>query len=190
MGLDRRYDLTACVPFSSFLSDMKSDPNPSSTARKQWIKWKSTLVNRWKKNGVALYTPSEVRLIVWANPEARATWAPFLPSALPLRSSSRESCLTADEPAALVGDMFGHDGGSSWSGFASSPARESQSNSLECYQLRWISSLLIRPSYRRRLPDLCPSFQRHLTPACWTLPHLDHTLNQLLRTCCKPLCKT
>ena len=63
----RLYEPSSCQPCQTFLADMRQDPSPSSLARKTWVKWNRTLVNRWKKNNVALYSPSNVRMLLWAD---------------------------------------------------------------------------------------------------------------------------
>ena len=63
----RLYDPTPCTPCQTFLADMQQNPSASSLASKTWMKWNRTLVNRWKKNNVALYSPSNVRMLIWAD---------------------------------------------------------------------------------------------------------------------------
>ena len=75
----RRYDPSNCVPCLAFLSAMKTDPDPASVARRTWLKWNRTLVNQWKKNYVALYTPRNVQLLLWADPATLAKYAFHLP---------------------------------------------------------------------------------------------------------------
>ena len=103
---------------------MRQDPSPSSLARKTCVKWNGTLVNRWKKNNVALYnlySPSNVRMLLWADAALFSSYEAVLPPAPPARSTSRESLLSAGRPVtspAIPGDDGGdQDRGSPWSGF-------------------------------------------------------------------------
>ena len=113
--------LATCQPCQTFLADMRQDPSPSSLARKTWVKWNRTLVNRWKKNNVALYSPSNVRMLLWADAALFSSYEAVLPPAPPARSTSRESLLSAGRPVtspAIPGDDGGdQDRGSPWSGF-------------------------------------------------------------------------
>ena len=117
----RLYEPSSCQPCQTFLTDMRQDPSPSSLARKTWVKWNRTLVNRWKKNNVALYSPSNVRMLLWADAALFSSYEAVLPPAPPSRSTSRESLLSAGKPAtspAIPGDDDGEqDRGSPWSGF-------------------------------------------------------------------------
>ena len=100
---------------------MRQDPSPSSLARKTWVKWNRTLVNRWKKNNVALYSPSNVRMLLWADATLFSSYEAVLPPAPPARSASRESLLLAGRsvtsPAIPGEDGGDQDRGSPWSGF-------------------------------------------------------------------------
>ena len=117
----RLYEPSSCQPCQTFLTDMRQDPAPSSLARKTWVKWNRTLVNRWKKNNVALYSPSNVRMLLWADAALFSSYEAVLPPAPPSRSTSRESLLSAGKPAtssAIPGeDGDEQDRGSPWSGF-------------------------------------------------------------------------
>ena len=94
----RLYEPSSCQPCQTFLSDMLQDPAPSSLARKTWVKWNRTMVNRWKKNNVALYSPSNVRMLLWADAALFSSYEAVLPPAPPSRSTSRESLLLAGKP--------------------------------------------------------------------------------------------
>ena len=117
----RLYEPSSCQPCQTFLADMRQDPSPSSLARKTWVKWNRTLVNRWKKNNVALYSPSNVRMLLWADAALFSSYEAVLPPAPPSRSTSRESLLSTGRPVtspAIPGDDGGdQDRGSPWSGF-------------------------------------------------------------------------
>ena len=90
----RLYEPSSCQTCQTFLADMRQDPSPSSLARKTWVKWNRTLVNHWKKNKVALYSPSNVRMLLWAD-TTLFSYEAVLPPAPPARSASRESLLSA-----------------------------------------------------------------------------------------------
>ena len=94
----RLYDPTACTPGQTFLADMQQDPSASSLASKTWMKWNRTLVNRWKKNNVALYSPSNVRMLIWADSTLFHSYEAVLPPTPPPRSSSRDSLGSLDRP--------------------------------------------------------------------------------------------
>ena len=117
----RLYDPSSCPPCQTFLADMRQDPSPSSLARKTWVKWNRTLVNCLKKNNVALYSPSNVRMLLWADITLFSSYEAVLPPAPPARSASKESLLSAGRSITspnLPGDKRGdQDRGSPWSGF-------------------------------------------------------------------------
>ena len=100
---------------------MRQDPSPSSLAHKTWVKWNRTLVNHWKKNNVALYSPSNVRMLLWADTTLFSSYEAVLPPAPPARSASRESLLSAGRsvtsPAIPSEDGGDQNRGSPWSGF-------------------------------------------------------------------------
>ena len=117
----RLYDPTSCPPCQTFLADMRQNPSPSSLARKTWVKWNRTLVNRWKKKNVALYSPSNVRMLLWADATLFSSYEAVLPPAPPARSASKESLLSAGRsttsPAPPGDDGGDQDRSSPWSGF-------------------------------------------------------------------------
>ena len=99
---------------------MRQNPSPSSLACKTWVEWNRTLVNRWKNN-VALYSPSNVRLLLWADATLFSSYGAVLPPAPPAWSASKESLLSAGRSTTSP-DPPGDDGGdqyrsSPWSGF-------------------------------------------------------------------------
>ena len=99
---------------------MRQNPSPSSLARKTWVEWNRTLVNRWKNN-VALYSPSNVRLLLWADATLFSSYEAVLPPAPPAWSASKESLLSAGRSTTSPAPP-GDDGGdqywsSPWSGF-------------------------------------------------------------------------
>ena len=96
----RLYDPTPCTPCQKFLADMQQNPSASSLASKTWMKWNRTLVNRWKKNNVALYSPSNVRMMIWADSDLFSSYEAVLPPTPPPRSSSRDSLGSLDRPEA------------------------------------------------------------------------------------------
>ena len=110
-------DPTTCPPCQMFLADMRQNPSPSPLARKTWVKWNRTLVNRWKKNNVALYSPSNVRMLLWADPTLFSSYEAVLPPAPPARSASKESLLSATSLAPPGDDGGDQDRSSPWSGF-------------------------------------------------------------------------
>ena len=78
-------------------------------------------MNHWKKNNVALYSPSNVRMLLWADTTLFSSYEAVLPPAPPAQSASRESLLSAGRsvtshaiPSEDGGDQ---DRGSPWSGF-------------------------------------------------------------------------
>ena len=117
----RLYDPTACAPCQTFLADMQQDPSASSLASKTWMKWNRTLVNRWKKNNVALYSPANVRMLIWADSTLFHSYEAVLSPTPPPRSSSRDSLSSVDRPEASpippVGPLLDQDRSSPWSGF-------------------------------------------------------------------------
>ena len=117
----RLYDPTACAPCQTFLADMQQDPSASSLASKTWMKWNRTLVNRWKKNNVALYSPANVRMLIWADSTLFHSYEAVLPPTPPPRSSSRDSLSSVDRPEASpippVDPLLDQDRSSPWSGF-------------------------------------------------------------------------
>ena len=78
-------------------------------------------MNRWKKNDVALYSPSNVSMLLWADATLFSSYEAALPPAPPARSASKESLLSAGRSTtspAPHGDNGGdQDRGSPWSGF-------------------------------------------------------------------------
>ena len=78
-------------------------------------------MNHWKKNNVALYSPSNVRMLLWADAILFSSYEAVLPPAPPARSASKESLLSAGRSTtspALPGDGGGdQDRSSPWSDF-------------------------------------------------------------------------
>ena len=97
---DRLYDPSTCAPCQTFLDDMQQNPSASSLASKTWMKWNRTLVNRWKKNNVALYSPPTVRMLIWADSSLFHTYEAVLPPAPPPRSTSKDSLCSVGQPDA------------------------------------------------------------------------------------------
>ena len=126
---DRRYDPTNCVPCLAFLANMKINNDPASSARRSWTKWNRTLVNKWKKNGVALYTPKQVRMILWADQTLHEDHAPYLPVPAPARSSSRSSRTSAEDNQTIPPDLdiLGPERSSPWSEFGDEPEEMEES---------------------------------------------------------------
>ena len=118
---DRLYDPSTCAPCQTFLDDMQQNPSASSLASKIWMKWNRTLVNRWKKNNVALYSPPTVRMLIWADSSLFHTYEAVLPPAPPPRSTSKDSLCSVDQPDASpappVDPLLDQDRSSPWSGF-------------------------------------------------------------------------
>ena len=116
----RLYDPSACAPCQTFLDDMQQDPSASSLASRTWMKWNRTMVNRWKKNNVALYSPPNVRMLIWADSTLFHTYE-VLPPAPPPRSASKDSLCSVDRsdasPAPPVDALLEQDRSSPWSGF-------------------------------------------------------------------------
>ena len=102
----RLYDPTSCPPCQTFLADMRQNPSPSSLAHKTWVKWNRTLVNRWKKNNVALYSPSNVRMLLWADATLFSSYEAVLPPAPP-----SPVCIQGES---AVGRPVDHLAGPSW----------------------------------------------------------------------------
>ena len=94
---------------------MQQDTSASLLARKTWVKWNRTLVNRWKKNNVALYSPSNVRMLIWADSQLFSSYEAVLPPAPPVRSTSKDR--PDASPAPPMGDLLEQDCSSPWSGF-------------------------------------------------------------------------
>ena len=117
----RLYDPTACAPCQTFLADMQQDPSASSLASKTWMKWNRTLVNRWKKNNLALYSPANVRMLIWANSTLFHSYEAVLPPTPPPCSSSRDSLCSVVRPEASpippMDPLLDQDRSSPWSGF-------------------------------------------------------------------------
>ena len=117
----RLYDPSACTPCQTFLEDMQQDPSASSLASRTWMKWNRTMVNRWKKNNVALYSPTNVRMLIWADSTLFHTYEAVLPPAPPPRSASKDSLCSVGRPEASpappVDTLLEHDRSSPWSGF-------------------------------------------------------------------------
>ena len=117
----RLYDPSACTPCQTFLADMQQDPSASSLASKTWMKWNRTMVNRWKKNNVALYSPTNVRMLIWADSTLFHTYEAVLPPAPPPRSASKDSLCSVGRPEASpvppVDTLLEQDRSSPWSGF-------------------------------------------------------------------------
>ena len=117
----RLYDPSTCAPCQTFLDDMQQNPSASSLASKTWMKWNRTLVNRWKKNNVALYSPPNVRMLIWADSSLFHTYEAVLPPAPPPRSASKDSLCSVDQPDASpappVDSLLDQDRSSPWSGF-------------------------------------------------------------------------
>ena len=116
----RLYGPTQCTPCQTFLVDMQQNPSASSLASKTWVKWNRTLVNRCKKNNVALYSPSNVRMLIWADSDLFGSYEAALPPAPPIRSSSRDSLGSLDRPEASPVppvDSLDQDRSFPWSGF-------------------------------------------------------------------------
>ena len=118
---DRLYDPSTCAPCQTFLDDMQQNPSASSLASKTWMKWNRTLVNRWKKNNVALYSPPTVRMLIWADSSLFHTYEAVLPPAPPPRSTSKDSLCSVGQPDASpappVDSLLDQDRSSPWSGF-------------------------------------------------------------------------
>ena len=117
----RLYDPSACTPCQTFLEDMQQDPSASSLASRTWMKWNRTMVNRWKKNNVALYSPTDVRMLIWADSTLFHTYKAVLPPAPPPRSASKDSLCSVGLPEASpvppVDTLLEQDRSSPWSGF-------------------------------------------------------------------------
>ena len=115
-----RPDHVPSFPYQTFLADMRQNPSPSSLARKTWVKRNRTLVNRWKKNNVALYSPSNVRMLLCSD-STLFSYEAVLTPAPPARSASRESLVSAGRshtsPAPPVEDVGDQDRSLPWSGF-------------------------------------------------------------------------
>ena len=117
----RLYDPSACAPCQTFLDSMQQDPSASSLASRTWMKWNRTMVNRWKKNNVALYSPTDIRMLIWADSTLFHTYEAVLPPAPPPRSASKDSLCSVDRsdasPAPPVDTLLEQDRSSPWSGF-------------------------------------------------------------------------
>ena len=79
------------------------------------------MVNRWKKNNVALYSPTNVRMLIWADSTLFHTYEAVLPPAPPPRSASKDSLCSVGRPktspAPPVDTLLEQDRSSPWSGF-------------------------------------------------------------------------
>ena len=107
-------------PCMAFLEAMTTSTSTTYLAHRTWLKWNRTIVNRWKKNCVALYVQPNVRLLLWTDPDLHTKYDRFLPPAPPMRLLSKDSLTSvgsaAPSPSQPLDYILGPERCSPWSG--------------------------------------------------------------------------